>query len=144
MGDSWKTGILWSCIYNKTVSLEFKVLPNFSIQITWPIILLEDPISTLTNPASVKDYHSVQQHLWNHHTHIQSYPILKKNPQETTVLYLLDASHITGEQPALVSTMAACPTPLSVGDLDNCYCPHHFRANFCLNITLYIALPATC
>lgn len=55
-----------------------------------------------------------------------------------TMLYLLYANHITDKQPALVRTMAACPRPLSVGGLDNSYRPHHFRVNFCLNITFYI------
>ena len=50
-------------------------------------------------------------------------PILshfKKNPQEMTMLHLLDANHTTGERPALMRTMAACPKPFSVGGLDNC------------------------
>lgn len=102
MVDNWKSGILWSCIYNMTVNLEASRYCQTSAF---------SPISTLATPVSVKDYYLVQQHLWNHYTHIQSYAIFKKNPQEMTMLYLFDGSHITGEQPALVNITATCTDP---------------------------------
>lgn len=135
MVDNWKSGILWSCIYSKTTSLEVSRYCQTSVF---------SPISTLANPVFVKRL-LFSSAIFMEPPHTSNLiPFLRKILRRWQCLYLFDASHTTGEQPALVSTTATCPRSFSIGDLNNCYCPHHFRANFHLNVTVYIASPATC